>query len=249
MARIGVSAQVLQALRDGQNAATCSLSETTMMRIAASRRFAFDEELESIEKELRRDLFWRGARLSSDSKRLQSHHRHQLPHGNLGQQLVSPAADTGAPLEKLVPPSTGDVPRTPIAGMAIATADAALFAALKSSTDEDPDVFGPEVAGGDILPADQTWNILSEEPWVLGGEPCTLIVMENDAQALIRFNVTKHATGETLQAICTQSEFQQLCEEQTGLSGSAQVKAAISQLFHGSQTSKELSRVAQDTLP
>jgi len=125
---------------------------------------------------------------------------------------------------------------------------------MHRAADEDLDVFGQEVASDDVLSApahgpsasdDQMWSVLSEEPWVLGGEPCTLIVMENDAQALIRFNVTKHATGETLQAMGTQSEFQRLCEEQTGLSGSAQVKAAISQLFHGSDDSSGLNPAAQ----
>merc|ERR1719487_2568991 len=80
--------------------------------------------------------------------------------------------------------------------------------------------------------ADARWHIQSQQPWQLEEEHCTLTILENSSESLVQFELLKHSTHTTMYVTCSNTQFDGLCAEQKGLSGTAQINAAISQLFH-----------------
>jgi len=89
-------------------------------------------------------------------------------------------------------------------------------------------------------PMASEWHVRSQQPWQLAGEHCTLTIHENASEELIQFELLKHRSHANMILKCTNAQFDQLCREQTGLSGTNQINAAISQLFR--EAVEELDR-------
>jgi len=87
---------------------------------------------------------------------------------------------------------------------------------------------GSEGPGGPMAAA---WHLKSQQPWQQGAEHCTLTILENSCEALIQFEMVRNRTGAKMVLTCSHAQFDELCAEQTGLSGAAQINAAIAQMF------------------
>eukprot|EP00928_Gymnodinium_smaydae_P080382 TRINITY_DN6408_c0_g1_i14.p1 TRINITY_DN6408_c0_g1~~TRINITY_DN6408_c0_g1_i14.p1 ORF type:complete len:322 (+),score=71.53 TRINITY_DN6408_c0_g1_i14:1797-2762(+) len=106
--------------------------------------------------------------------------------------------------------------------------------------EEELDAFGEESSelpafrddvGSTANIGDDGWRVKSQEAFTLDDEYCTLTILEHAADALVKFEAMKLATSETLTLTCTHQQFQEVCDEQLGLSGAAQTSAAVRQLF------------------
>jgi len=78
---------------------------------------------------------------------------------------------------------------------------------------------------------EERWYVQSQEAFQLQSENCTLTILSNDTKGLLRFELLKLQTAETLYITCTVEQFDSLCDEQSGPTGPAKVNAAIRQLF------------------
>jgi len=78
---------------------------------------------------------------------------------------------------------------------------------------------------------DERWYVQSQEAFQLDNNNCTLTILSNDARGLLRFELLKLQSAETLYITCTVEQFDGLCDEQLGLSGPAKVNAATHKLF------------------
>jgi hypothetical protein len=109
---------------------------------------------------------------------------------------------------------------------------------LGDSHNDDGDDFGEDDGASVANPATTTeassgasWQVRSQQPWHLGKEHCTLTILENSKEKLIQFELLKHSAHATVYVTCSNAQFDELCAEQVGLSGTAQISAAIAQLF------------------
>jgi len=95
--------------------------------------------------------------------------------------------------------------------------------------------FGAEFADvgtrGGAAGSQAGWHIKSQQPWQLAKEHCTLTIQENSEEGLVQFDLLNNTTNATMYVTCTNAQFDELLQEQTGLSGVAQVNAAIAQMF------------------
>jgi len=71
----------------------------------------------------------------------------------------------------------------------------------------------------------------SQGPWQMGLEHCTLTILENAVEGLVQFEMLKQSDRTTMTLTATNEQFDGLLKEQTGLSGTLQVNAAIAQMF------------------
>lgn len=204
------------------------------LRSDAVRRFANDEELETVEQELRRDLHQQGSQLSWDSTRRELQQRIDLPTVAKTRPIqAAPAQRTQSPTSPLTP----HAPHAPLPSSARPRPQAG-----SRSGEEDDDGFGEDQhdvasasaaarAGAGGAHCEASWRVRSQQPWRLGKEHCSLTISENSAEGLVQFELLKYSDKTTMYVTCTNAQFDGLCHEQTGLSGTAQVNAAISQLF------------------
>lgn len=223
------------------------------LRIDACRNAAYDHELEAIERELRRDLHFRGTSLSCVAT-LRGTGSELLP-----PSLSEPSArafllganksevadrakdsdDVGGKDEALIP-SQSDV-SVHASGKDDDVETARWAAADKSEVDygakDDEAVMpsllqtSPPVLDDAVDEESEQWYVKSRQAWMLGREHCKLTTLENYADGLIQFEVRKLNDGETITVTGTKDEFEELCSRQSGLSGAAQSHAAISHLF------------------
>lgn len=186
---------------------------TEKLRGDVCRRILVDEELESLEKELRRDLFQRGSHLFSDSTAACT---------SLKNDASSIVVD---PCHKLMPT------QAPLA-VAENIDESGVVRACEAEDSAARDMPATVLmSSGAETELGTRWRIQSQQPWRLGKEHCTLTTFEDSADGMIQFQLLKHSTGETTHLTCKNSQFDDMCKAQTGISGTAQVSAAISQLF------------------
>lgn len=76
-----------------------------------------------------------------------------------------------------------------------------------------------------------SWRVESQEAWQLGQERCTLTSLSNEKEGLLRFELLKFSSGDTLFVTCTREQFLRVCKEQVGQLGATRVSAAVHQLF------------------
>jgi len=84
----------------------------------------------------------------------------------------------------------------------------------------------PSGPGSDL----DNWYVSSQQAIRLGAEHCTLTILLNDTLGQIRFEVSRPSTSDTLFAVCTKEQFDELCEE-VGGAGSEQISRAMAKIF------------------
>lgn len=221
------------------------------LRLEAARRLAQDDELDAIERELRRDLH---GHLSWDTTR--RYLQQSLPAPAVGWSLVAGRpCSTTAPADDALPragagrqdadmvgtsgssaawvpgcrdlpgPSLGSEPRDIVSSQV-----AQAVPTMASCEVPVPAAAKQSVAGGEVQR--QGWYVQSQDDWQLGRERCTLTIFHNDTEGLLRFELLKFSTASTLYVTCTRDQFIAICDEQRAhLLGSYRVSAAVHQLF------------------
>jgi len=89
----------------------------------------------------------------------------------------------------------------------------------------------PDQQGAGEAKDEDKWYMRCQQAWEVGGIYTTLTTFQNDVDQLIRFELLKPGTKETLFAICTNEQFEDLCSLQSAPPGPVQVHSAIRQVF------------------
>lgn len=80
-------------------------------------------------------------------------------------------------------------------------------------------------------PGENRWQIKSQQPWTHASSNCTLTILENTFDKLVQFELVRLSDNVNICVTCTNAQFDDLLNEQTGLSGTAQVNAALTVMF------------------
>eukprot|EP00411_Alexandrium_monilatum_P041661 CAMPEP_0175393940 /NCGR_PEP_ID=MMETSP0095-20121207/33186_1 /TAXON_ID=311494 /ORGANISM="Alexandrium monilatum, Strain CCMP3105" /LENGTH=247 /DNA_ID=CAMNT_0016692543 /DNA_START=1 /DNA_END=743 /DNA_ORIENTATION=- len=197
------------------------------MRIEAARRLAHDEELDAIERELRSDLQGRGGALLGHGAAVPGTAAAHAPCGAVAGAgrhsrgaAAAAAAAPGSAGRELLPPGDAPPPRPRDS------------VRREASSHWQPSLLVQTLP---LAPGCTSrrggWRVDSQEAWQLGKERCTLTTLLNDDCEMLRFELLKFSTADTVFVTCTREQFVQICGEQVGLTGADRVNAAVHQLF------------------
>jgi len=98
--------------------------------------------------------------------------------------------------------------------------------------DAPPDVSMPRDLQPELAAGVSEWVAESQIPWQWDDEKCTLTILQNRHEKLLRFEILKLHSGETLYITCTEDYFDELCGSQSpSLRGPARINAATRDLL------------------